>query len=166
VAQVPETPLVSRLVAVLGYSDGSGELHPTCSARLRRAAEVARADDVVLLSGWARRPWHDSEAALMAHAWRGAASDVLLDGDARSTVGNVVGAVNTALALEARDVVLVTSRWHARRTAALVQAATRGTGVRVAIAPTHERGSVRERLRELCCWALVPVQAALAGRRR
>lgn len=157
---------MSRLVAVLGYSNGRAGLHPVCSARLARAAEVATADDVVLLSGWARRPWHASEAELMARAWTGAASAVLLDGNARSTLGNVVGAVKAALALECREVVLVTSGWHARRTAALVRAAVRGTEVRVEIAPTRERGSVGSRLRELACFALVPVQAALAARRR
>ena len=156
---------MKRLVAVLGYSDGSGSLHPICRARLQRATEVTTPDDVVLLSGWARRPWHASEAELMARAWTGAASDVVLDGHARSTLGNVVGTVRTALALEAREIVLVTSGWHARRTAALVRAAVRGTGVQVEIAPTGERGSTGSRLRELSCWALVPIQAALARRR-
>lgn len=154
-----------RVVAVLGYSDGGTGLHPVCSARLTRAAEVATDSDVVLLSGWARRPWHDSEAELMARAWTGRASDVLLDGGARSTLGNVVGAVKAALALEACELVLVTSGWHARRTTALVRAAIRGTGVRVEVAGTRERGSTRARARELACWTLVPVQAALARRR-
>lgn len=157
---------MKRLVAVLGYSDGSAGLHPVCSARLERAAEVARSDDVVLLSGWARRPWHDSEAELMARAWQGHAREVLLDGDARSTLGNVVGAVKAALALEIRELVLVTSSWHARRAAALVRAAARGTGVQVEVTPAAESGSMRARARELACWALVPVQAALARRRR
>jgi vancomycin permeability regulator SanA len=157
---------VSRLVAVLGYSDGSDGLHPVCRARLQRAAEVTTATDVVLLSGWARHPWHDSEAELMARAWKGPASDVLLDDDARSTLGNVVGAVRASVALEARELVLVTSSWHARRTAALLKAAARGTGVHVDIAPTRERGSRRAKLREIACWALVPLQASLARRRR
>ncbi|GIU95346.1 MAG: hypothetical protein KatS3mg012_1803 [Gaiellaceae bacterium] len=30
-----------RLVAVLGYSNGSGSLHPICATRLELAAEVA-----------------------------------------------------------------------------------------------------------------------------
>jgi hypothetical protein len=157
---------VSRLVAVLGYSDGSGSLHPICASRLELAAEVARPDDVLLLSGWARRPWHDSEAELMARAWKGAASAVLLDGGARSTLGNVVGAVKAALAVEARELVLVTSSWHARRVAALVRSAARGTGVHVEVACAAEPGSTRARARELACWALVPVQAACARRRR
>ena len=46
---------MTRLVAVLGYSDAStAELHPVCGARLERAAAEARADDVILFSGWAR----------------------------------------------------------------------------------------------------------------
>ena len=51
------SPVVTatRVVVVLGYSHGGGdELHPVCAARLERAAEVATADDVVVLSGWAR----------------------------------------------------------------------------------------------------------------
>ena len=52
-------PVVSgstpRVIVVLGYSDGGrGALHPDRGARLARAAEISTADDVVVLSGWAR----------------------------------------------------------------------------------------------------------------
>ncbi|MFO7573405.1 MAG: YdcF family protein [Gaiellaceae bacterium] len=156
----------TRLVAVLGYSDGSGDLHPVCSARLARAAEIAGPTDTVLLSGWARKRDQASEAELMAHAWPGATDGLLLDRDARSTYGNVVGAGATARSLGARELVLVTSGWHARRAAALMRAAVRGTQVRVEVAPTRELGSRRARVRELACWTLVPAQALLARRRR
>lgn len=76
---------------------------------------------------------------------------MLLDGNARSTLGNVVRAVGVALELGVREIVLVTSGWHARRAAALVPAAARGTGVRVEVEPTGERGSLRARVRELVC---------------
>ena len=39
----------SRLVTVLGYSDGrTHELHEICATRLRRAEQEARDEDVVL----------------------------------------------------------------------------------------------------------------------
>lgn len=155
-----------RIVAVLGYSDGSHGLHPVCSARLARAAEVSRPDDVVILSGWARRPHRESEAELMGRAWSGDARYVLLDPGAGSTLGNVAGAAKLARALGARELVLVTSSWHARRARLLARAAAHGAGVRVAVAPARERGPVRARLRELACWTLVPLQATLARRRR
>lgn len=158
--------MTGRLVAVLGYSDGGDGLHPVCAARLTRAAEIARAEDIVLLSGWARRPWRASEAELMARAWRGSAGALLLDEDARSTLGNVVAAVRAALALEVRELVLVTSGWHARRARALGHAAARGTEVRVEVATSGDACSPRARLRELVCTALLPLQQVLATRSR
>ena len=80
----------ARVVVVLGYSSGDrDELHPVCAARLGRAAEVATADDVVVLSGWARVPHAVSEAELMRAAWRGSAREVVVDPDARTTVENM-----------------------------------------------------------------------------
>lgn len=155
----------TRLVAVLGYSNGAGGLHPVCAERLEQAARVVGPDDAVLLSGWARRRNGLSEAELMARSWQGPARRVLLDGAARSTYGNARGAAAAALRLGVRDVVLVTSGWHARRASVLLRAALRGTGLCVRIAPTAERGALRARLRELACWPLVPFQAALALRR-
>jgi DUF218 domain len=154
-----------RLVAVLGYSIGRGDdLHEICAARLRRAEEEVRRDDVVLLSGWARRRRRPSEAELMARSWRGRGSRVVLDRTARSTLANAVGVAATARALAAHEIVLVTSRWHGRRAAALLAAALRGTGVEVELALTEEAGSVRARAREAVCWAFVPIQLVLAGR--
>jgi uncharacterized SAM-binding protein YcdF (DUF218 family) len=158
----------TRLVAVLGYSNGTGSaLHHVCAARLERAAAEVQPEDVVLLTGRARgrRP-PASEAGLMAGSWNGRTARVVLDHDARSTLGNVLAAAATARELEAQEVVLVTSGWHGRRASTLLRAALRGSGVRVALAMTDERGSVSTRLRELACWGLVPLQAALATRRR
>ena len=82
-----------RVVVVLGYSNGDGDgLHPVCAARLERAAEVATAEDVVVLSGWARVPHGVSEAELMRAAWRGNAREVVVDPDARTTVETDVDA--------------------------------------------------------------------------
>ncbi len=50
-----------RVIVVLGYSDGAGDgLHPVCAGRVAYAARVATADDVVVLSGWARAARHGS----------------------------------------------------------------------------------------------------------
>ena len=68
-----------RVVVVLGYSSGDEvELHPVCAARLERAAEVATADDVVVLSGWARTSGGHSEAEHDANA-RGVVPDPWCD---------------------------------------------------------------------------------------
>lgn len=147
----------SRLIAVLGYSRHSGDgLHGICVTRLRRAEREARDGDVVLLSGWARKGSAASEADHMARAWAGASRRVVLDGRARSTVGNVLGAAALARRLQAREIVLVTSSWHARRAAVLLRWALRRSGSTVRLATTDERGSIGTRLRELACWTLVP----------
>ena len=76
---------------------------------------MATADDVVVLSGWARVPGTRSEAELMRAAWRGAAREVVVDPDARTTVENMANALNDVLRVGAREVVVVTSSWHAPR---------------------------------------------------
>ena len=158
----------TRLVAVLGYSDGStkGRLHPICAARLARAEDEVEPEDVVLLSGWARGRRPDSEAELMARAWDTPAHRVLVDCRARSTFGNAIGAAALARALGVREVVVVTSGWHGRRASALVRAALHPAGPRAVLASTDERGSLGARLRELACWLLVPVQTVFAARKR
>jgi uncharacterized SAM-binding protein YcdF (DUF218 family) len=146
-----------RLIAVLGYSKRGGDgLHQICVARLRRAEAVARPGDVVLLSGWARRGSVASEAEQMARAWSGPAYRIELDREAGSTRANVIGAARLATSLEADEVVLVTSQWHARRAAALLRQALRGSGTKVTVATTDERGSLGARFRELACWTAVP----------
>jgi uncharacterized SAM-binding protein YcdF (DUF218 family) len=157
-----------RLIAVLGYSSRRGEgLHERCSARLRRGEQEARAHDVVLLSGWARGRNGASEAEQMARSWNGPRRRIVLDRTARSTVANVAGAATLARKLQAQEVVLVTSSWHAPRAGALLRSALRGSGSTIIVAPTDERGSLGARLRELACWAVVPVAAlAFTARRR
>ena len=160
---------MSRLVAVLGYSDGShAGLHPVCAARLEQAANVTRPDDAVLLSGWARNGSAGSEAELMARAWSKPARSVLLDRGARTTVGNAMGIARTARALAADEVVLVTSSWHGRRARALAAAALVGSGARITLVTTSEppHTRARARLRELASWTLVPVLVVVAARAR
>ena len=155
----------TRLVVVLGYSDGGrGELHPVCAARLERAAEVTTSDDVVVLSGWARVPDTHSEAELMRAAWRGAAREVVIDPDARTTVDNMANAMNDVLRVGAGEVLVVTSSWHAPRAKAALRWLLRSTGIRVRAATPPER-SRRGALRELPLWLLLPFQLWQAGRR-
>ena len=124
----------SRVIVVLGYSDGGGgELHPVCAARLERAAELSTDADVVVLSGWARVPGTHSEAELMRAAWRGAAREVVVDPDARTTAENMANALNDILRVGAREVVVVTSSWHA--------AAHEG-GAPLALAAHRDQGAV------------------------
>jgi uncharacterized SAM-binding protein YcdF (DUF218 family) len=156
---------VTRVVVVLGYSDGrAGGLHPVCAARIARAAEVATADDVVVLSGWSRVPDSDSEAELMRAAWRGTAREVVVDPDARTTVENMANALNDILRVGAREVVVVTSRWHAPRAKAALRWLLRHTGITVGSA-SPEGTSRRASLRELTLWPLLPFQLWAVGRR-
>ena len=155
----------SRVVVVLGYSDGGrGELHPVCAARLARAAEIATSDDVVVLSGWARVPHTYSEAELMRAAWRGAAHEVVVDPDARTTVENMANALNDVLRVGAREVVVVTSSWHAPRAKSALRWLLRHTGIHVrSVSPPG--GSRRAAARELALWPLLPFQLWAAGRK-
>ncbi len=94
-------------------------------SRARRRSRTA--DDVVVLSGWARVPGTHSEAELMRAAWRGAAREVVVDPDARTTVENMANALNDVLRVGAREV---------RRRHVVVARAAREGGVPLA-APAH-----------------------------
>lgn len=158
---------MSRLVAVLGYSDGTDTgLHPTCAARLERAAEVARPQDAVLFSGWARRGSGAPEAELMAQAWTRPVRKLVVDRGAGTTTGNAIGISRVARKLGVADVVVVTSSWHGRRAYALVRAALAGSGTRVELVTTDETPRAVTQVRELACWSAVPVLAVVAARTR
>ena len=159
---------MSRLVAVLGYSDvgGGDALHPVCAARVTRAEEEAGSDDVVLFSGWARRGRATSEAELMAAAWSSTKRRHLVDRGARTTLGNAIAVGRAARRLDAMDVVIVTSRWHARRASVLVRASLLGTGARVRVATSDDSAPGARGLRELAAWSLVPLLALVAARTR
>lgn len=158
---------MSRLVAVLGYSDGTGaELHPVCAARLGRAADAVEPEDAVLFSGWARHGATRPEAELMARAWTRPVRKVVLDRGASTTAGNAIGIARAVRALGVEEVVLVTSSWHGRRAGVLLRAALAGSGTRVALVTTDEPPKPSSRIRELACWSLVPVLAVVAARSR
>ena len=130
---------MTRLVAVLGFSDGTcTDLHPVCSARLARAAEEIEADDIVLFSGWARRGASSPEADLMAASWSEPVRARLVDREARTTLGNAIAVARAAREVRADEVVVVTSRWHARRAGVLVRAALLGSGATLRVAAADE----------------------------
>ena len=156
--------MASKLVAVLGYSSLRGEgLHPIGAARLEAAERVAGDADAVLLSGWSRRRHRPSEAELMRRAWRGPDVPLLADGDARTTAGNARAVAAAARELEADEVVLVTSSWHARRARLLVRALL-PPHVRLSVVTTPRTRPPRLIARELA--TLLPSRLAVRLRRR
>ena len=148
----------ARLVAVLGYSRGrSRGLHPVCEARLRAGERAAEGAAAVLLSGWARRPSHPSEAALMRAAWRGPTLPLLDDGDASTTAGNARSIAAAARRVGATEVTLVTSSWHRLRAGVLVRAAL-DPRVRLTVVSAPRTRPLHLLARELACIAALPLQ--------
>jgi uncharacterized SAM-binding protein YcdF (DUF218 family) len=152
---------------VLGYSDRTtSELHAVCRARLARAADEAGPDDVVLFTGWARRPGATTEADLMAAGFAGEARARLVDRGARTTLGNAIAVARAARLTGAEEVVVVTTAWHARRAGALVRAALTGHRAKLRLAAVDAPHLPARRLREAAAWLLVPVFALVAARTR
>ena len=99
----------------------------------------------------------------MRAAWRGAAREVVVDPDARTTVENLANAVNDVLRVAADEVVVVTSSWHAARATTAMRWLLRGRGIGVRSA-SPPGTSVRATLRELLLWPLLPFQLWRAAR--
>jgi uncharacterized SAM-binding protein YcdF (DUF218 family) len=157
---------VTRLVAVLGYSTWRGHgLDPICATRLRAAEAIVVDGDTVLLSGWSRRRHRPSEAELMRQAWRGPRVPLLADGDARTTAGNARAVAAAARSLDADEVVIVTSSWHARRARLLVHAAL-GPHVALRVVATPRTRPARLVGRELAWLLPALARARSAGSRR
>jgi uncharacterized SAM-binding protein YcdF (DUF218 family) len=154
-----------RLVAVLGYSSRRDrELHAICLARLEHAAGEAREGDLVVLTGGRHRALGRPEAEAMEEAWPGPATAVVREPAALSTAENAAHVRAVALEAGVREVVVVTSRWHSPRAAALFRRAFRGTGVRVIAAPAPSAWSTGLLLREAACVAALPIQLRRVGR--
>jgi DUF218 domain len=154
-----------HLVAVLGYSGRRGDaLHDVCAARLRHAEQLVDGADAVLLSGWGRRRNGSGEAGLMRAAWNGGDVPLIEDDKARSTVENAAGVAAAARRLDATEVTVVTSRWHAFRARALVRAALPGVDVRTSSPPGRARVALAAR--ELACVVALPVQLLRLRARR
>jgi uncharacterized SAM-binding protein YcdF (DUF218 family) len=155
-----------RVIVVLGYSDGGrGTIHSVCAARVKRAGEISTANDVVVLSGWARVAGTRSEAHLMEAAWTGAAAELVVDPDARTTVGNARNALDDIRRVGAQEVVVVTSRWHAARARAAFRLLLWRHRVAVRTASPAEPFDLRAAVRELLLWLLLPAQAWHSCRR-
>ena len=129
------------------------------------AAALARDDDVVVLSGWARTPAASSEAELMRRAWTGAAARIVLDDGSTHTAQNAAHVTAVARELGADEIVVVTSPWHARRAGVAFRALLRGTPVRVRVAASNDRHSLRGLAREAAVWPVFGLQLARARRR-
>ena len=67
----------------------------------------------------------------MRGAWRWADVVLVCDTEARSTVDNARNVAAAARELGAKELVVVTSRWHRLRAGILLKAALRGSGIRV-----------------------------------
>jgi len=148
-----------RVVAVLGYSrNGDRVLHPSCADRVAHAERIASGAAAVVLSGWARRHAPAGEAELMGAAWQRGDVPIVLDRSAQSTAENATAVANLARSLGAAEVVVVTSRWHARRARALVEAALLGSAIRVSVSSPEGRRAPLLFARELACSVAVPLQ--------
>ena len=145
---------------MLGYSGRRGTaLHPVCARRLAHAERLARADDAIVLSGWARKGAASGEAELMHAAWQGPEAQIVLDRHARNTAENAAAVARAARELDVEEIVLVTSGWHARRARLLVRTVLRGTGIEVRTSSPDDPPTVRQRVREAAALAWAPVQA-------
>jgi uncharacterized SAM-binding protein YcdF (DUF218 family) len=154
-----------RIVAVLGYSGRGGEgLDPLCALRLRHAERLAADADAVVLSGWSRRRSGRREAELMREAWRGPEVPLFGETTARNTAENAAEIGAIARRLQADEVIVVTSSWHAPRARILVRAALTGTGVTVRSSSPRDSVSPRLLVRETACLVTLPYQ--LVRRRR
>ena len=94
----------------------------------------------------------------MRDAWQGPDVRLVCDTTARNTMQNAVGVASVARELGVDEVLVVTSRWHAPRAAALVRAALGESGISVrASSPPGLRhpGLIA---RELACLAALPYQ--------
>jgi uncharacterized SAM-binding protein YcdF (DUF218 family) len=127
-------------------------------ARIRRAGEIAREGDLVVLSGWSRHPEGEPEAELMARAWGGPEVELVRETDARHTAGNAAAVAALARSSGASELVVVTSWWHRLRATALVRFALRGTRVRVTGVSSASPSSPTLLLREAACVAALPIQ--------
>jgi uncharacterized SAM-binding protein YcdF (DUF218 family) len=102
----------------------------------------------------------------MADAWTTPARARLIDRGARTTLGNAIGIARAARGVRADEVVLVTSRWHARRATTLVRAALLGTKTTVRVATVRGSLTTGRGLREVASWTIVPLLALVAARSR
>jgi DUF218 domain len=146
-----------RLVLVFGYSRRSDPDGAAVGrARVARAAAIARAGDVVVLSGT------PAEARAMVEAW-GDPSAVVVDRAARRTVDTALLAAQLLASVPVSEAVVATSWWHVPR-AWLLTRLVLPFGIRVRSAPAWGRPwPLVHVLREVPLLPLSPLQALLAA---
>jgi hypothetical protein len=98
----------------------------------------------------------------MRAAWHGPDVPLVVDGDARTTAGNARALARAAQKLDADEVVLVTSSWHARRARLLARAAL-GPAVRLEVVTPAQTRPPHLVGRELAC--LLPAYATVSANR-
>ncbi len=96
----------------------------------------------------------------MADAWTGQASELVIDPDAQTTVGNATNSLKDVLRVGATDVVVVTSRWHAPRAAAVFRWCLRESAATIVTASPPHRDGMGRWIGELVRWAVLPLQFA------
>jgi DUF218 domain-containing protein len=142
----------AAVVAVLGYSRRADEaLHPVCAERLAHAQKLAASAGTVILSG---------EADVMRAAWSRPDVVLLCDRKARSTAANARNVAAAAHELGAKELIVVTSRWHRFRAGILLRAALRGSGIRLRLEAAGGRPPLLLVVRELGCLAVATFQVA------
>ena len=99
----------------------------------------------------------------MQRAWRGPDLPLVVDGDARTTLGNARAVAAVATELGATEVLLVTSSWHVRRARLLVRAAL-GPDVKLEVVTPARSRPLYLVGREVVCLAALPLQRARARR--
>ena len=90
----------------------------------------------------------------------------IVDRSSRTTLGNAIAVGRAARRIDATEVLLVTSSWHAPRASVLVRAALLGSGAKLRIASTDETPTPARGVRELAAWTVVPLLALVAARTR
>ena len=118
----------------------------------------------MIFSGWARRSRAKPEADLMRAAWAGPEVPLLCDPDARSTAVNAANVAAAARALDADELVVVTSRWHRRRAQILLRAALREDAIRLTVEGADGPRSPALVAREVGCFLALPLQLPRARR--
>lgn len=101
----------------------------------------------------------------MGRAWSGPAARLVLDDGATHTAQNAVHVTRVAHEAGAREILVVTSRWHAARAGVAFRALLRGSPIRVEVVAADDRLSLRGLAREAAVWPVFGLQITRARRR-
>jgi uncharacterized SAM-binding protein YcdF (DUF218 family) len=101
----------------------------------------------------------------MRGAWTGPAAHLVLDDGATHTAQNAAHVTQVARRVDAHEIVVVTSRWHAPRAGVAFRALLRDTRIAVSLACADDRLNLRGMAREVVVWPVFGVQLARARMR-